>query len=70
MWINPFWEDDRDRSGRAHGSRPGDLRLRLAAHRGMPRPLDYVAELKEFTTAERRMILNDNVNQLIALRPT
>jgi predicted TIM-barrel fold metal-dependent hydrolase len=31
---------------------------------GMPRPLDYVAELKEFDDADRRRILRDNVIEL------
>jgi hypothetical protein len=32
--------------------------------------LDYVAELKNFSAEDRRMILNDNVHDLITLRPT
>ena len=37
VWINPFWEDDLDDGRRADGRRPGDLRLRLAPHRGAAR---------------------------------
>jgi hypothetical protein len=35
----------------------------------LPEPLDYVAELKNFSDHERRLILNDNVHELITLRP-
>ncbi len=31
---------------------------------GMPRPLDYVAELKAFDDDTRRRILRDNVREL------
>ena len=34
IWINPFWEDDAYEIVELDGRRPGDLRLRLAAHRG------------------------------------
>ena len=37
VWINPFWEDDVDEVAELHGRRPGDLRLRLAPHRGPAR---------------------------------
>jgi predicted TIM-barrel fold metal-dependent hydrolase len=36
----------------------------------LPEPRDYVAELKNFGPDDRRMILNDNVAELITLRPT
>ena len=35
----------------------------------LPHPLDYVVELKNFSADERRLILNDNVRELITLRP-
>jgi predicted TIM-barrel fold metal-dependent hydrolase len=35
----------------------------------LPFPRDYVRELKGFTPAEPRMILNDNAQELITLRP-
>ena len=49
VWINPFWEDDVNEVVRADGRRPRDLRLRLAAHRGLPQPLDYLSELRSST---------------------
>ena len=56
--------------GRVHGRRPGPVRLGLAPHRGPARAPDYVTELKNFSAEDRRLILNDNVQELITLRPT
>ena len=36
----------------------------------LPEPMDYVAELKNFDDDDRRLILYDNVQELITLRPT
>jgi hypothetical protein len=69
IWINPFWEDD-----------PYEVTELMGADRvifgsdwphieGMPKPLDYVAELKELDDAARLRILRDNVRELNALRP-
>ena len=38
VWVNPFWEDHVDDVIGARRRRPGDLRQRLAAHRGAPSP--------------------------------
>ena len=35
---------------------------------GMPRPLDYPTELKQFDDADRRRILLDNVTELTNAR--
>ena len=60
----------RRRGRRAHGRRPGDLRLRLAAHRGHARSRSTTrAELKEFDDADRQRILRDNARFLTELRP-
>ena len=37
---------------------------------GMPRPLDYVAELAPFDDDARRRILRDNARELNTLRAT
>ena len=69
MWINPFWEDD-----------PREVAEHMGADRvifgsdwphieGMPRPLDYVVELKDFSDVDRKRILRDNVVELNTLRP-
>jgi hypothetical protein len=35
----------------------------------MPRPLDYVTELKELDDASRQLVLRDNARELTTLRP-
>ena len=37
---------------------------------GMPEPLDYLAELKDFSDADRRAIMLDNVAYLNQPQPT
>jgi predicted TIM-barrel fold metal-dependent hydrolase len=60
VWINPFWEDD-----------PYEITEMMGADRvifgsdwphieGMPRPLDYVPEIKELDSGDQRKILRDN----------
>jgi len=64
VWINPFWEDD-----------PYEIVGLMGADRvifgsdwphieGMPRPLDYVPELKELSAEDQRRVLRDNTWQL------
>jgi predicted TIM-barrel fold metal-dependent hydrolase len=36
---------------------------------GIPRPLDYVTELKELDEPDRRRVLRDNAIELTARRP-
>ncbi len=36
----------------------------------LPEPMAYVKELKDFDAGDRRLILYDNVRELITLRPT
>jgi predicted TIM-barrel fold metal-dependent hydrolase len=68
VWINPFWEDD-----------VREVVVHMGADRvifgsdwphieGMPRPLDYVAELASFDDGARRSILRDNARALNARR--
>jgi predicted TIM-barrel fold metal-dependent hydrolase len=69
VWINPFWEDD-----------PYEITELMGAERvifgsdwphieGMPRPLDYVTELKELDDEPRRRVLRENALELTARRP-
>jgi predicted TIM-barrel fold metal-dependent hydrolase len=69
VWINPFWEDD-----------PYEIVDLMGADRvifgsdwphieGMPKPLDYVAELKELDDDDRRRVLRDNAMELNERRP-
>lgn len=70
VWINPFWEDD------VHEvvDLMGDDRVVFGSDwphiEGMPRPLDYAVELKEFDGATRRRILRDNAEELNTARGT
>jgi predicted TIM-barrel fold metal-dependent hydrolase len=69
VWINPFWEDDVEEIVELMG----DDRVIFGSDwphiEGMPRPLDYAAELKEFDDDTRRLILRDNAVALNELRP-
>ncbi len=69
IWINPFWEDD-----------PYEVTELMGADRvifgsdwphieGMPKPLDYVPEIKELDAASQLRILRDNARELNTLRP-
>lgn len=69
VWINPFWEDD-----------VGEVVSFMGADRvifgsdwphieGMPRPLDYVAELERFDDPAKRRILRENAVELTAPPP-
>ena len=64
VWINPFWEDD-----------PYEIVGLMGADRvifgsdwphieGMPRPLDYVPEVKELSAEDQRRVLRDNTWEL------
>jgi predicted TIM-barrel fold metal-dependent hydrolase len=69
VWINPFWEDD-VRDTVAH---MGPERVIFGSDwphiEGMPRPLDYTAELVPFDAEARRRILRDNTRELNRLCP-
>jgi predicted TIM-barrel fold metal-dependent hydrolase len=69
VWINPFWEDDPYEIVELMG----DDRVIFGSDwphiEGMPRPLDYVAELKELDDGPRRRVLRDNALELSARRP-
>ena len=70
VWINPFWEDDVNEVVRAHGRRPRDLRLRLAAHRGHAASRSTTCgDVAQFDDAAKRKILRDNTLELNELRP-
>ena len=57
------WPSAWDRSGCIFGSDWPHIEA-------LPHPLDYLVELKNFDAEERRLILNDNVSELITLRPS
>ncbi|MCU1430750.1 MAG: putative TIM-barrel fold metal-dependent hydrolase [Actinomycetia bacterium] len=64
VWINPFWEDDVYDTADLMGADRVIFGSDWPHIEGMPRPLDYVTELKEFDDDSRRKILRDNVREL------
>ena len=66
VWINPFWEDDPYEIAELMGADRVIFGSDWPHIEGMPRPLDYVAELKDFDDADRRRILRDNALELNA----
>ncbi len=69
VWINPFWEDDVAEVVAYMGADRVIFGSDWPHIEGMPRPLDYAAELKEFDDDTRRKILRDNAHELNTRRP-
>jgi predicted TIM-barrel fold metal-dependent hydrolase len=69
IWINPFWEDDVHEVVEHMGADRVIFGSDWPHIEGMPRPLDYAAELKAFDDVTRRKILRDNARELNTLRP-
>jgi predicted TIM-barrel fold metal-dependent hydrolase len=69
VWINPFWEDDVEQVAECVGPDRVIFGSDWPHIEALPEPLDYVRELKTFSDAEQQMILNDNVRELVTLRP-
>ena len=69
VWINPFWEDDVEEVVELMGAERVIFGSDWPHIEGMPRPLDYVSELKPFDDATRKLILRDNARELNTLRP-
>jgi predicted TIM-barrel fold metal-dependent hydrolase len=70
VWINPFWEDDVNQVADCVGPDRVIFGSDWPHIEALPEPLDYLRELKEFTAGEKRMILFDNAQELLTLRPT
>ena len=66
VWINPFWEDDPEEIASLMGTDRVIFGSDWPHIEGMPRPLDYAAELKNFSDADQLLILRDNVRALNA----
>jgi predicted TIM-barrel fold metal-dependent hydrolase len=66
VWINPFWEDDVREVVDLVGAERVIFGSDWPHIEGMPRPLDYVAELASFDDAARLRILRDNARELNA----
>ena len=69
VWINPFWEDDPYEVAELMGVDRVVFGSDWPHIEGMPTPLDYVVELKEFGKEEQRKILLENVLQLSKPKP-
>jgi predicted TIM-barrel fold metal-dependent hydrolase len=69
VWINPFWEDDVNEVVEHMGADRVIFGSDWPHIEGMPRPLDYLVELKELDDDAVRRIVLDNVTELTALRP-
>jgi len=69
IWINPFWEDDPYEIAELVGADRVIFGSDWPHIEGMPKPLDYTTELKEFDDATKRLILRDNALELNELRP-
>jgi predicted TIM-barrel fold metal-dependent hydrolase len=66
VWINPFWEDDPYETAELMGTDRVIFGSDWPHIEGMPRPLDYAAELKEFSAADQLLIMRDNTRALNA----
>ncbi len=69
VWMNPFWEDDVHEVTELMGSDHIIFGSDWPHIEGLPQPLDYVVELKEFNEADQRKILLENTTYLNELRP-
>ena len=69
VWMNPFWEDDVTEVAELMGADRVIFGSDWPHIEGMPQPLDYVVELKEFDDYDRRKILLDNTAFLNERQP-
>ena len=69
VWINPFWEDDAYEIVELMGADRVIFGSDWPHIEGMPRPLDYAAEVKELDVVNQRKILRENALELNELRP-
>jgi len=70
VWINPFWEDDVSTVVEHMGADRVIFGSDWPHIEGMPRPLDYVVEVKQFDEATQRRIMRDNARELNARTST
>ena len=69
VWMNPFWEDDPYEIVELMGPDRVVFGSDWPHIEGMPRPLDYVVEVKEMEPAVQQRVLRDNARELNQLRP-
>lgn len=69
VWINPFWEDDPYEVESIMGPDRVIFGSDWPHIEGMPQPLDYLMEIKEFDEVTTKKVIHDNVLELNTLRP-
>lgn len=69
VWINPFWEDDVNEVAEYMGADRVIFGSDWPHIEGMPKPLDYVAELNKFSEEDKRKILRENTIELNTPQP-
>lgn len=69
VWINPFWEDDVHEIAEMMGTDRVIFGSDWPHIEGMPNPLDYAVEVKEFDVADQGKILHDNAIELTTRAP-
>ena len=69
VWMNPFWEDDVDEVVALMGAERVIFGSDWPHIEGMPKPLDYVVEVKHFDDAAQQRIMRDNARELNMRRP-
>ena len=69
VWMNPFWEDDVNEVAALMGSDRVIFGSDWPHIEGLPKPLDYMVELKEFDAVDQKKILLDNVAFLNTPQP-
>ena len=69
VWMNPFWEDNVNEVVELMGVDHVIFGSDWPHIEGLPHPLDYLVELKEFDPADQKKILLDNVTFLNTPQP-
>ena len=69
VWMNPFWEDDVNEVAELMGADRVIFGSDWPHIEGLPKPLDYMVELKEFDAVDQKKILLDNVAFLNTPQP-
>ena len=70
VWINPFWEDDVHEVVDCMGADRVVFGSDWPHIEALPEPRQYQLELKDLDPGDRKLILNDNVRELLTPRPT
>ncbi len=69
VWINPFWEDNSYDVLELMGPERVIFGSDWPHIEGMPRPLDYLSEIKEVDDETRKLVMRDNTLALNARNP-